>query len=645
MSILTTDGNFGCYTMADLKVQVFFYHGMNFLPPHLFPDVPLPKHWKNPDEIAEILLANLGDDNDRSPYLVVQNTTGDITLYQPYPTPDVEGSYKFIKVATKNADAVEAIEEELTAQITKQPMQQLKSLHNVNGYSTIVVAGRNSSMILKSSHGRPRIHSLHTGHTKYVTSVHDSACSNGFVYIDSSSNLNFSVLPPNTNFHISDQPIRKVSLHEEITGVCYHPKTSSYIITTHTPTPFQLPQDDEWHPEWTEETTQFLPTTTASHIKLLSSSSENIISTYTFEPSERVLSTKCLSLEISEETHEFADLIVVGTAITKGENVVTRGNIYVFSIASVNPQPGIPETDKKLKLITKEDVRGSVSAITAIGSQGYFLAAQGQKCMVRGLKEDKSVLPVAFLDMRYHTHVARNLQGTGLTILGDAFSGLWLMGYSEEPYKMQLLSRDVEDPECLAADFLPDGKQLFIISADANGDLRVLEYDPENPKTERGAKLLLRSTFSTGSYQTGITLLPRTPVSSELTNNSGVDDMDLDGSAQQEIYKEHNVLLTSQTGSMALITPLSTQSYRRLSTLQNILMNQLEQACGLNPRAFRAVETDGMGGRGIIDGEVVKRWLGLSSWHKASLADKVGGTVWEVRGDIEAVCGKGLGFL
>ena len=243
-------------------------------------------------------------------------------------------------------------------------------------------------------------------------------------------------------------------------------------------------------------------------------------------------------------------------------------------------------------------------------------------------------------------HVAKSLASTGLTILGDAFSGLWLMGYSEDPYKMQLLGRDLDDPDCLAADFLPAGKELYIVSANGDGQLRVLQYDPENPKSERGAKLLLRSTFGTGSSPTTMTLLPRTPTSYELANQPSTtseDAMAIDAPA----IPSQQLLVTTQEGSLAVVTPVPEATYRRLSTLQNILLTQLEHPCSLNPRAYRASETDGMGGRGMVDGDLVKRWLQLSSQHKASLADKVGARgVWEVRSDLEMILGNsGMGFL
>jgi len=47
----------------------------------------------------------------------------------------------------------------------------------------------------------------------------------------------------------------------------------------------------------------------------------------------------------------------------------------------------------------------------------------------------------------------------------------------------------------------------------------------------------------------------------------------------------------------------------------------------------------------MIDGTIVRRWLELSSQHKVGLADRAGGSVWDVRADLEGVLGGGLGYL
>jgi cleavage and polyadenylation specificity factor subunit 1 len=137
-----------------------------------------------------------------------------------------------------------------------------------------------------------------------------------------------------------------------------------------------------------------------------------------------------INLEISEQTHERKDMIVIGTTFTRGEDIAARGCVYVFDVIEVVPDPERPETNLKLKLLGKESVKGAVTALSGIGGQGFLIVAQGQKCMVRGLKDDGSLLPVAFIDVQYYVSVIKELPGTGMCILGDAMKGLWFTGYS-----------------------------------------------------------------------------------------------------------------------------------------------------------------------------------------------------------------------
>jgi cleavage and polyadenylation specificity factor subunit 1 len=137
-----------------------------------------------------------------------------------------------------------------------------------------------------------------------------------------------------------------------------------------------------------------------------------------------------ISLEVSETTHKRKPLLCVGTAIIQGEDLPTKGNMYIFDVIDVVPEPDQPSTSIKLKLIAKEEVKGAVSAVSAIGSEGFLLMAQGQKVMVRGLKEDGTLLPVAFMDVQTYVSVARSLSGTGMCLLGDAAKGVWFCGYT-----------------------------------------------------------------------------------------------------------------------------------------------------------------------------------------------------------------------
>lgn len=137
-----------------------------------------------------------------------------------------------------------------------------------------------------------------------------------------------------------------------------------------------------------------------------------------------------ISLEVSEHTHERQNLVCVGTALLRGPDLPSLGNIYIFAVIPVVPEPDHPETGRALKLITKEEVKGAVTSLSGIGTQGFLLVAQGQKCLVRGLKEDGSLLPVAFLDMQCYVSVVKELEGTGLCLMGDAVKGVWFCGYT-----------------------------------------------------------------------------------------------------------------------------------------------------------------------------------------------------------------------
>lgn len=160
-----------------------------------------------------------------------------------------------------------------------------------------------------------------------------------------------------------------------------------------------------------------------------------------------------------------------------------------------------------------------------------------------------------------------------------------------------------------------------------------------DPKSSNGDRLLNRSKFYTGNFASQATLLPRTAVSSELVE-SATDEMDVDVTVAQ-----NHVLIASQNGSLALVTTVVEDSYRRLSALQSQLTNTIEHPGGLNPRAFRAVESDNTGGRGMVDGTLVRQWLSLGKQRQAEMASRIGATEWEIRADLETIGGDGLGYL
>ncbi|EEA22246.1 mRNA cleavage and polyadenylation factor subunit [Talaromyces marneffei ATCC 18224] len=612
--------------------------GVDYVSSILSSDPPT-RRLNSRETIAELLIADLGELPTVSPYLIIRTATDDLIIYKPFwENSNAEksgGSLKYIKETNHFLPKVSL---EAASSASQQRTPGLRRLSDLGGYAAVVMSGASPNLIVRTSKSLPHVYSIQSDFIRGISGFNGAGCKKGLVYVDNERLVRTCQLYNNAQLDFS-WPIRRIPLNEQVDHLAYSTASGTYVVGTTHEQDFKLPDDDELHPEWATEEISLLPKVAYGSIKLINPKTWKVIDSYTFSPAERITAVENINLEISEKTGKRKDMIVVGTTYAKGEDIAARGNVYVFDVIDVVPDPDEPGTNLKLKLIGEESIRGAVTAVSGIGGQGFMIVAQGQKCMVRGLKDDGSLLPVAFIDVQCYVSVIKELKGTGMCLIGDAFKGLWFTGYSEEPYKMTLFGKDLDELEVVTADFLPDGKKLYILVADGDCNLYVLQYDPEDPKSSNGDRLLNRCKFHMGHFASTLTLLPRTAVSSELAVMSS-DSMDID--SYTPLYQ---ALITTQSGSMALITSLSEESYRRLTALQSQLSNTLEHPCGLNPRAYRSVESDGVVGRGMIDGKLLMRWLDLSRSRKLEIAGRVGADEWEIRADLEAVSGVGLGYL
>lgn len=377
-------------------------------------------------------------------------------------------------------------------------------------------------------------------------------------------------------------------------------------------------------------------------VHLLSASTRRIVHSFEMPYLDIITSLKVMPLEVSEHTHEQKEMVVVGTSAQRGEDMPAKGAVNVFEVLDVVPEPDIPESGFKLHLVSREEIKGAVTTVETF-SGGFIGTGQGQKLMIRGLKEDGSCLPVAFLDAQCHTISLKMLGSSGMWLAADAWKGVWFGGFTQEPYKLTVLGKSRTKMEVVAAEFLPFDRQLYIIVVDAQMDLHVLQYDPENPKTMNGTRLLQRSTFHLGHFPTSLTLLPSTlaPVADQPVVNGNGDTPELSPKAPSLFH----VLTTSLSGAVGLLTPVDETTYRRLGSLQTHLTSILEHAGGLNPRAYRAVESEGLGARGVIDGSLVNRIWELGSARRAETLARAGADRWMLRNDLEIIGGGGLGYL
>ena len=280
---------------------------------------------------------------------------------------------------------------------------------------------------------------------------------------------------PRDNSYENGFVLKTLHVGQTIDAFDYFPKAKGYVLGVHTPTDYKISNDDSW----AHEATGLPPQVDSGSIKLLDENSSSIIDEHPLDIGETILCLKTLDLETSEIAPTPRSLVAVGTAILGGDDSHLQGCIYIFDVIPVVPNPENPTTtDRALKLISREEVKGAVTSISAIGTQGFILVTQGQKVMVRGLKEDGALMPLAFMDMQVHTTVVKCLGETCLWAAGDAIKGLWFCGYNEDPYQLRLFGKS-KHMEVMALEFLPDGQQLYIVVVDAECNLHILQYDPE----------------------------------------------------------------------------------------------------------------------------------------------------------------------
>ncbi|MCJ1428150.1 mRNA cleavage and polyadenylation factor subunit [Sticta canariensis] len=426
MFLLSGGGGLQIFRLPNLKKAVYIADGLSFLPPFLSTEFTVRRSTAR-ENLKEIILAELGDVTHKSPYLILRSTNDDLTIYQPYQSP-LEGSsdtvLRFLKLSSSlPRPAAEPLYEDEQ----HNRVQPLRAIQDLDTYSTVFMPGNKPSFIIKSASSPPQFINLRTGPVRSLSRLNTSKCEKGFVYIGDNGSTQAAKLPSASGYS-TGWVTRRIFLGEEVQALDYHQEKDCYVIGIVHTADFRLSEDD-FHNDSVIEDTNFLPQIDQGSIKLLDGKTWSIIDIHDLDPGEVVMCIKTVTLETSEHTHAREELVAVGTVVIRGEDLPSIGRIYVFSIIDVVPEPGRPETGRKLKLFTKEEVKGAVTGLSEIGSQGFLLVAQGPKCLVRGLKEDGTILPVAFMDMQLYITVAKELRGTGLLMTGDAFKGIWLAGY------------------------------------------------------------------------------------------------------------------------------------------------------------------------------------------------------------------------
>ncbi|KAK3645120.1 mRNA cleavage and polyadenylation factor subunit [Elasticomyces elasticus] len=611
-------------------------------------------------QVTEVLVAELGvGEEGRGAYLVVRTGVDDLVLYEPFrylPGGDGGTGFEGLRFRKVPSTYVPRYDEGLDNEGGRPAA--LRAVR-VGGRRCVVVPGSQVGMIVKEVAGMPKVLGLRTG-GKVRTFVPGSTAEGGFGVVDSEGKMREYGLPGDASFE-TGWSVRFLPLSLPMDGgpekvmevrfVAFHEKRGVYVVAACWDVDFHVPAEEEGESKGVVEDITLRPQIPQYSLHLLSATTHEIIQSVAMPYAETITSMKIMPLEVSEHTHEQRSMVVVGTATIRGEDLPAKGALTVLDIIDVVPDPDRPESGVKLQAVSREETKGAVTALEAFGDCGLVGTAQGQKIMLRGLKEDGSCLPVAFLDAQTYSTTLRTFGRSGLWLAGDAWKGLWFGGFIEEPYKLSVLGKSRTQMEVMAAEFLPFDGLLYIVVVDAEMDLHVLQYDPEDAKTLSGQRLLHRGSFHLGDFPTpggGMMVLPSVlaPMGEQtvVTNGDANGHEEGEKPAQPEPQRLFQVLTSFQSGAIGLLTPLDETTYRRLSALQTQLTSLLEHAGGLNPRAYRAaLGSEGRGG--VVDGALVQRIGELGAARRAEVLGRAGADGWTLRSDLEIIGGGGLSYL
>lgn len=547
--------------------------------------------------IKQIIFDELGDEDFKEQYLTILTVGGETYLYKLF----FDGeNFKFLKV--KDLLITGAPDNAYPLGTTIE--RRLVYMSNISGLAGIFVTGLTSYFITRPSKSIPRIFKFGKIPAVSFSPYSDSKIANGLIFLDNKKYARICEIPRDFNYE-NTMPIKKVHIGETVKSLTYHELSDTYVISSYTQTPYDC-RDEENNPIVGTDSSKPSALSYKGSIKLISPFNWSVIDSFELNENEIGMNVKSMALDVGSSTKKFKikkELIVVGLGKYRMEDLSANGSFKVLEIIDIVPEPGKPETNHKFKEIFHEDTRGAVTSICELS--GRFMVAQGQKIIVRDLQDDGAV-PVAFLDTSVYVSEAKSFGN--ILLLGDSLKSVSLAGFDASPFRMIPLGKDSHEIDVNCADFLVKDEEVFILIGDNENVLHLLQYDPEDPSSLGGQRLISKASFRINSTPLCLRCLPK--------------HEDVDDTSFQSIG-------STVDGSLFTVFPVSEATYRRMYILQQQLTDKEYHYCGLNPRMNRFSDLSLAGNdtnnKPILDYDLIRLFAKLNEERKKNFANKISG--------------------
>lgn len=279
-------------------------------------------------------------------------------------------------------------------------------------------------------------------------------------------------------------------------------------------------------------------------------------------------------------------MLAIGTAHTALESEETNGHIYLYKLSEEDHEVlgGGKSADQgdmdpppiKLDKYSELLVRGAVSKLCEI--MGSLAVAHGQQLHLYNYT--KGLEPIGFFDAQIYTQDIKALRN--ILILGERLRGPRLVNFALQPHRLDLLaSSDAigvgqnttagndssTRPTTAAVEGISSALRgdLSVVHCGYDGRLQIFQYDPENPESVGGPKLVPLATFFTGRVCNSIIAAQLHP-SNDIAAYGATSD-----------------------GTVFSVKSLSEETFRTLFVLTQQMMDKEIPHAGLNPRMHRSM--------------------------------------------------------
>uniref|UniRef100_A0A8C7TKX2 Cleavage and polyadenylation specificity factor subunit 1 n=1 Tax=Oncorhynchus mykiss TaxID=8022 RepID=A0A8C7TKX2_ONCMY len=533
--------------------------------------------------VKEVALVSLGNNHCR-PYLLV-HVEQELLIYEAFPY-DQQQAQSNLKVRfkkmphninfrekkskvkkDKKAEGQAGLSEEGPT-VVKGRVARFRYFEDISGYSGVFICGPSPHWMLVTSRGAMRLHPMTIdGPIESFSPFHNINCPKGFLYFNKQGELRISVLPTYLSYD-APWPVRKIPLRCTVHYVSYHVESKVYAVCTSVKDPCtRIPRmtGEEKEFETIDRDERYIPPQQENFsIQLISPVSWEAIpnTRIDLEEWEHVTCMKTVALRSQETVSGLKGYVAAGTCLMQGEEVTCRGRIFLWSL------------------------------------------------------KDNDLTGMAFIDTQLYIHQMFSIKN--FILAADVMKSISLLRYQPESKTLSLISRDAKPLEVYSVEFMVDNNQLGFLVSDRDQNLSVYMYLPEAKESFGGMRLLRRADFNVGAHVNAFWRMPCRGAQDTATKKTLAWD------------NKHITWFATLDGGLGLLLPMQEKTYRRLLMLQNALTTMLPHHAGLNPKAFRMLHADRRqlqnAVRNILDGELLNKYLYLSTMERSELAKKIGTT-------------------